>query len=57
MFFSVGCSKCRQLREPAHDIVPVKGSDDHIGEIVRDAVARLAAGGSGKKLLLKFEDD
>jgi len=46
-----------KLREAEHEIVSLTGSDDHIGETVRGAIAKLAAGGIGKKLLLKFEDD
>lgn len=46
-----------QLREPENDIVSLSGSDDDIGAQVREAITRLAAGGVGKKLLLRFQDD
>lgn len=45
-----------QFQEPENDIVSLSGSDDDIGAQVREAITRLAAGGVGKKLLLRFQD-
>jgi hypothetical protein len=46
-----------QLREPEHEIVSLTGSDENVGEQVREAVTRLASGRVGKKILLRFQDD
>jgi len=55
--FLVGLMEDGKLREPEHEIVPLTGSEDAVGETVRKAISRLAAGGVGKKLLLKFIDE
>ncbi|KAF8582029.1 trans-2-enoyl-CoA reductase [Ramaria rubella] len=54
--FIVRLMEAGKLREPEHEIVPLAGSNEEIGEQVRGAIARLAVGAVGKKLLLAFED-
>ena len=47
----------QQLREPEHEILTLKpnASDDEVGQLVREAVAKMQDGQYGKKALLRFE--
>ena len=45
-----------QLREPIHEILPLRGSDDEITQTLRNALSKLGEGSYGKKIMLQFAD-
>lgn len=45
-----------QLKEPEHEIVTLKGSDEEVSNIVSETMKKLYGGGHGKKILFQWAD-
>jgi len=45
------------LKEPAHRIVELKGTDEEVLHTVKEVMSQTASGRHGRKIIFKLNDD
>lgn len=54
--YTIGLRPFFQLKEPAHEILTLRGSDEEVSDTIQKAFKTLGGGSHGKKILLHWAE-